>query len=37
MKFNEARKIIKDMQMAEKTIADMVDTMGIYAINHYKK
>lgn len=25
------------MQMAEKTIADMVDTMGIYAINHYKK
>jgi phage gpG-like protein len=37
MKFNEARKIVKDMQMAEKTIADMVDTMGIYAINHYKK
>lgn len=25
------------MQMAEKTIADMVETMGIYAINHYKK
>lgn len=25
------------MQMAEKTIADMVDTIGIYAINHYKK
>lgn len=37
MKFNEARKIVKDMQMVEKTIADMVDTMGIYAINHYKK
>jgi len=37
MKFNEARKIVKDMQIAEKTIADMVDTMGIYAINHYKK
>ena len=37
MKFNEARKIVKDMQMAEKTIADMVETMGVYAINHYKK
>jgi phage gpG-like protein len=37
MKFNEARKIVKDMQESAKVIADMVDTMGIYAINHYKK
>jgi len=37
MKFNEAKKILKDMEMVEKTIANMVNTMGIYAINHYKK
>lgn len=37
MKFNEAKKIIKDMEQSAKVIADMVDVMGVMAINHYKQ
>lgn len=37
MKFNEAKKIVKDMQKASEVIQAMVTTMGIYAVNHYKK
>ena len=37
MKFNEAAKIIKDMEKSAKAISEMVDVMGVMAINHYKK
>lgn len=37
MKFNEANKIVKDMQKSAEVIQAMVTTMGIYAVNHYKK
>lgn len=37
MKFNEAKKIVKDMQKASEEIADMVTIMGVYAVNFYKK
>lgn len=36
-KFNEAKKIIEDMKKSEKAIIEMVDTMGNYAINHFKQ
>lgn len=36
-RFNEAKKIIEDMKKSEKAISEMVDTMGIYAINHFKQ
>lgn len=37
MKFNEAKKIVKDMERVASEIKDMVTIMGVYAINHYKK
>lgn len=37
MKFNRAAKIIKDMKKSAKAISEMVDVMGVMAINHYKK
>lgn len=36
-RFNEAKKIIEDMKKSEKAILEMVDTMGVYAVNHYKQ
>lgn len=37
MKFNEAKKIVADLNKVSKEIKEMVDIMGVYAINHYKK
>ena len=37
MKFNESKKIVKDMERVASEIKDMVTIMGVYAINHYKK
>lgn len=37
MKFNEAKKIVKDMEKVASEIKDMVTIMGVYAINHYKE
>lgn len=37
MKFNEAKKIVEDMKKAEKSISDMVEVMGTYALNHFKQ
>lgn len=37
MKFNEAKKIVKDMEKVASEIKDMVTIMGVYAINYYKQ
>lgn len=36
-KFNEASKIIKDMEATEKAVGGMVTVMGVLAVNHFKK
>lgn len=36
-RFNEARKIVEAMKKSEKAIIEMVDTMGNYAVNHFKQ